>query len=132
MTTWNYLFGGLLVLPIALNRAIAIGPLAANWQLHPLASLGLPRLQRHFQLHPPPLLLLLAPPLPRASPSSAPSPTSCPSAQQSSASSSSNERGPVRLAQPWPYSRPLSNRICPLLWVVGRLYAALLGFSCLP
>jgi len=34
MTTWNYLFGGLLVLPIALNRAAALGPLP-NWQSIP-------------------------------------------------------------------------------------------------
>ena len=34
MTTWNYLFGGLIVLPIAINRAIALGPLA-NWQSIP-------------------------------------------------------------------------------------------------
>jgi drug/metabolite transporter (DMT)-like permease len=31
MTTWNYLFGGLIILPIAINRAFALGPLA-NWQ----------------------------------------------------------------------------------------------------
>jgi drug/metabolite transporter (DMT)-like permease len=30
MTTWNYLFGGLLILPLAINRALALGPLA-NW-----------------------------------------------------------------------------------------------------
>lgn len=30
MTTWNYLFGGLLVLPIAIHQAIALGPLT-NW-----------------------------------------------------------------------------------------------------
>ena len=30
MTTWNYLFGGLLVLPIAIHQAIALGPLP-NW-----------------------------------------------------------------------------------------------------
>ena len=30
MTTWNYLFGGLLVLPIAIHQAIAFGPLS-NW-----------------------------------------------------------------------------------------------------
>jgi drug/metabolite transporter (DMT)-like permease len=34
MTTWNYLFGGLLILPIAINRAAALGPLA-NWQSIP-------------------------------------------------------------------------------------------------
>ncbi|HTB94015.1 MAG TPA: DMT family transporter, partial [Candidatus Sulfotelmatobacter sp.] len=34
MTTWNYLFGGLIILPIAINRAIALGPLA-NWQAIP-------------------------------------------------------------------------------------------------
>jgi drug/metabolite transporter (DMT)-like permease len=31
MTTWNYLFGGLLILPIAVNRAAAL----ANWQSIP-------------------------------------------------------------------------------------------------
>jgi drug/metabolite transporter (DMT)-like permease len=30
MTTWNYLFGGLLVLPIAIRQAVALGPLS-NW-----------------------------------------------------------------------------------------------------
>ena len=30
MTTWNYLFGGLLVLPIAIHQAVALGPLP-NW-----------------------------------------------------------------------------------------------------
>jgi drug/metabolite transporter (DMT)-like permease len=30
MTTWNYLFGGLLVLPIAVQQAVALGPFA-NW-----------------------------------------------------------------------------------------------------
>ena len=34
MTTWNYLFGGLIVLPIAINRAVAFGPLP-NWQSIP-------------------------------------------------------------------------------------------------
>jgi drug/metabolite transporter (DMT)-like permease len=34
MTTWNYLFGGLIILPIAINRAFALGPLA-NWQAIP-------------------------------------------------------------------------------------------------
>jgi drug/metabolite transporter (DMT)-like permease len=34
MTTWNYLFGGLIVLPIAINRAFALGPLS-NWQSIP-------------------------------------------------------------------------------------------------
>jgi len=34
MTTWNYLFGGLIILPIAINRAFALGPLA-NWQSIP-------------------------------------------------------------------------------------------------
>jgi drug/metabolite transporter (DMT)-like permease len=34
MTTWNYLFGGLIILPIAINRAFALGPLA-NWQAMP-------------------------------------------------------------------------------------------------
>jgi drug/metabolite transporter (DMT)-like permease len=34
MTTWNYLFGGLLILPIAINRAFALGPLP-NWQSIP-------------------------------------------------------------------------------------------------
>jgi drug/metabolite transporter (DMT)-like permease len=34
MTTWNYLFGGLIILPIAVNRALAIGPLS-NWQSIP-------------------------------------------------------------------------------------------------
>jgi len=34
MTTWNYLFGGLIVLPIAINRAVALGPLP-NWQSIP-------------------------------------------------------------------------------------------------
>jgi drug/metabolite transporter (DMT)-like permease len=34
MTTWNYLFGGLIILPIAINRAFAFGPLA-NWQAIP-------------------------------------------------------------------------------------------------
>jgi drug/metabolite transporter (DMT)-like permease len=34
MTTWNYLFGGLMILPIAINRAFAPGPLA-NWQSIP-------------------------------------------------------------------------------------------------
>ena len=34
MTTWNYLFGGLLVLPIAIHQAIALGPLP-NWQAIP-------------------------------------------------------------------------------------------------
>ena len=30
MTTWNYLFGGLIVVPIAIHQAVALGPLA-NW-----------------------------------------------------------------------------------------------------
>jgi len=30
MTTWNYLFGGLLVLPIAVRQAVTVGPLS-NW-----------------------------------------------------------------------------------------------------
>ncbi len=34
MTTWNYLFGGLIILPIAINRAFALGPLP-NWQSIP-------------------------------------------------------------------------------------------------
>jgi len=34
MTTWNYLFGGLIILPIAINRAFALGPLV-NWQAIP-------------------------------------------------------------------------------------------------
>jgi drug/metabolite transporter (DMT)-like permease len=34
MTTWNYLFGGLIVLPIAINRAVVLGPLP-NWQSIP-------------------------------------------------------------------------------------------------
>jgi drug/metabolite transporter (DMT)-like permease len=34
MTTWNYLFGGLIILPLAINRAFALGPLA-NWQAIP-------------------------------------------------------------------------------------------------
>jgi drug/metabolite transporter (DMT)-like permease len=34
MTTWNYLFGGLIILPIAINRAFALGPLA-SWQAIP-------------------------------------------------------------------------------------------------
>jgi drug/metabolite transporter (DMT)-like permease len=34
MTTWNYLFGGLIILPIAINRAFALGQLA-NWQAIP-------------------------------------------------------------------------------------------------
>jgi drug/metabolite transporter (DMT)-like permease len=34
MTTWNYLFGGLIILPIAINRAFALGPLS-NWQSIP-------------------------------------------------------------------------------------------------
>jgi len=34
MTTWNYLFGGLIILPIAINCAFALGPLA-NWQAIP-------------------------------------------------------------------------------------------------
>jgi drug/metabolite transporter (DMT)-like permease len=34
MTTWNYLFGGLIILPIAINRAFALGPLT-NWQAIP-------------------------------------------------------------------------------------------------
>jgi drug/metabolite transporter (DMT)-like permease len=34
MTTWNYLFGGLIILPIAINRAFALGPIA-NWQSIP-------------------------------------------------------------------------------------------------
>lgn len=34
MTAWNYLFGGLIILPIAIHRAIALGPLT-NWQAIP-------------------------------------------------------------------------------------------------
>jgi drug/metabolite transporter (DMT)-like permease len=34
MTTWNYLFGGVLVLPIAIHQAVAFGPLE-NWRAIP-------------------------------------------------------------------------------------------------
>ena len=34
MVTWNYLFGGLIILPVAINRAFALGPLP-NWQAIP-------------------------------------------------------------------------------------------------
>jgi drug/metabolite transporter (DMT)-like permease len=37
MTTWNYLFGGLIILPIAINRAFALGPLP-NWQAIPCSA----------------------------------------------------------------------------------------------
>jgi drug/metabolite transporter (DMT)-like permease len=37
MTTWNYLFGGLIILPIAINRAFALGPLP-NWQSIPWSA----------------------------------------------------------------------------------------------
>ncbi len=37
MTTWNYLFGGLIILPVAINRALALGPFA-NWQAVPWSA----------------------------------------------------------------------------------------------